>query len=356
MERYLFDMVNILKEKHEISLFLPSKYNVSFKGIKIYHYYQIHIPFLESLSLLISILVTLPHILIKNRYDIVSIFIPSFGSFITLLISKLFKIKTIMNLRNAWESGKYVSIFLSGLSFLFCDIIVMNAKSLLVDYQDKILLPKSIIRKIPSFYLPNAIDSDFWSPSEKVLDKKYDIVYIANLHSDDRIYKKGFLNLCYTINLLIKRHHFYPKVLMIGEYSEKLIKRYILSLKDDIFYWKGYVRTSSELKLLIQSARLFVLSSNVEGMPNSLLQASLLEICCVSTNVGSAENIIKNEYSGVIVERQNPDRLAESIISLLTHPEKIAYFSKNGRKLVKSKFNWKDNLKSLELLFNSLIH
>lgn len=60
---------------------------------------------------------------------------------------------------------------------------------------------------------------------------------------------------------------------------------------------------------------LFVLSSLGEGFPNVLGEAMSSETPCVATNVGECEVIIGD--TGIVVEKMNPEALAEGLIKLM---------------------------------------
>lgn len=92
--------------------------------------------------------------------------------------------------------------------------------------------------------------------------------------------------------------------------------------------------TSKQLHSLIYDAALFVLSSDYEGMPNTLLEAMALGIPSISTDCkpGGAREIIDDGIDGIIVERNNSVELAKQIKALLDDPEKMSAFSQRSIK------------------------
>ena len=68
----------------------------------------------------------------------------------------------------------------------------------------------------------------------------------------------------------------------------------------------------------IYDSELFVLSSDYEGLPNSLIEAMQLELPCVSTDClpGGARYLLE-DGAGVLVQRDNPSLLADAICKLL---------------------------------------
>lgn len=92
--------------------------------------------------------------------------------------------------------------------------------------------------------------------------------------------------------------------------------------------------TSKEIHKLIYDAALFVLSSDYEGLPNTLIEAMALGIPSISTDCrpGGARQIIDDTVNGIIVERNNVEKLAEAMQILLTEPEIGSRFSASSRK------------------------
>ena len=70
----------------------------------------------------------------------------------------------------------------------------------------------------------------------------------------------------------------------------------------------------------IWSASLFVLSSDYEGMPNTLLEAMSLGLPCISTDCpcGGPKEIIDNEVNGILVPVGEVSYLSEAILRVLS--------------------------------------
>lgn len=68
----------------------------------------------------------------------------------------------------------------------------------------------------------------------------------------------------------------------------------------------------------IADARLFVLTSRYEGMPNVLIEAMCLGLPVISTNVSGTDELIKNGKSGFVVPQNAPEKLAEAMETVLS--------------------------------------
>lgn len=67
----------------------------------------------------------------------------------------------------------------------------------------------------------------------------------------------------------------------------------------------------------LNAADLFVLTSDTEGIPGVILEAGLLNLAVVATRVGGVPECVLDEDTGVLVDRQDEQRLAEVVYELL---------------------------------------
>ncbi|MDA3025848.1 MAG: glycosyltransferase, partial [Actinomycetota bacterium] len=73
----------------------------------------------------------------------------------------------------------------------------------------------------------------------------------------------------------------------------------------------------SDLSRVYPAADVVALTSDNEGMPVTLIEASMLGIPCVTTDVGSAREVVLNEQTGFVTSIQ-PPKIAEALTALLT--------------------------------------
>lgn len=89
-----------------------------------------------------------------------------------------------------------------------------------------------------------------------------------------------------------------------------------LGLNESVFLMGSY----KDIFYRINDAKLFVLSSDFEGMPNALIEAMSLGIPSISTDCpcGGPDMLIQNGSNGYLVPVGDVDALAEKIISFLS--------------------------------------
>lgn len=112
---------------------------------------------------------------------------------------------------------------------------------------------------------------------------------------------------------------------------EKQIKK--LNLVNRVFL----PGTNPEAVKVINRASAFVLSSDLEGMPNALMEALAMGVPCVSTRCDMGpEELIDNNVSGTLVEVGNSKEIADAIMKIIKNPDYSDKISTNARNLIKT--------------------
>lgn len=95
--------------------------------------------------------------------------------------------------------------------------------------------------------------------------------------------------------------------------------------------------TNPQAVKLVNRTSAFVLSSDMEGMPNALMEAIAMGVPCVSTRCDMGpEELIENGVNGILVETGNAKQIAAAIFKIIVDPEFSENLSKNGRKMLKT--------------------
>lgn len=129
----------------------------------------------------------------------------------------------------------------------------------------------------------------------------------------------------------------FPKVKFVlygeGEEREKLIQYVEKGPYQDRISLPGAV---SNVKESIKTARLFVLSSDTEGMPNALMEALALGIPCISTDCpcGGPKALMGGKENGILVPVGDSKSMAEAMRIILSDEEVWRTYSRNAYKIV----------------------
>ncbi len=100
----------------------------------------------------------------------------------------------------------------------------------------------------------------------------------------------------------------------------------------------------------IDSAKVFVLPSKREAMPQALIEAMAREKIVISSNNPGSKEIVQNEKNGFIFEKNDPEDLAKKISLALS--SKKSMMKEDARKSVE-KFNWNRVIRKIEKLINT---
>ncbi len=104
---------------------------------------------------------------------------------------------------------------------------------------------------------------------------------------------------------------------------------------------------------LYSNAYLYVLPSDLEGMPLTLLEAMNYGCCCVTSDIGECADVM--DGCGFTFPRGNIEALRETLQDLCDHPEKAETHREEARKVVSSKYTWKDITAQTDELYRKLM-
>lgn len=215
---------------------------------------------------------------------------------------------TISNL-SMLHNNKYKFIF----NFFYkqADCIVAVSNGVKDDIIDTLNInPKKVVvinnPVYPNFLTTKKVDLNkiFKNKPEKL------ILSIGRLEPE-----KNYLNLLKTFNKFKNDHY----LIILGEGSERrLLEKYILdnNLGERVLL-PGFVKDPF---VWINSADIFVSSSNIEGFGNAIVEAMAYGLNVVSTDCVGPREILSNGKYGLLVEKDNPNEFFDAINKLLANP------------------------------------
>ena len=89
----------------------------------------------------------------------------------------------------------------------------------------------------------------------------------------------------------------------------------------------------------LQKSDIFVLSTNWEGFPRSILEAMSIGLPIIASNVGGINEQVVNNKNGYLVPQGNEKTLKEKLIKLIKNPALREKMGQNSRKKVSEKFS-----------------
>lgn len=172
------------------------------------------------------------------------------------------------------------------------------------------------------------------------------LVCVANFKRQKR--HDRLINVFYHVNKKIN-----ARLVLLGdgelrEETEKKVNELMLDDKVDFY---GSIPDISQI---MSDSDIFVLTSDYEGHPLSVLEAMVYKLPVVATKAGGVPAIVKHCVSGFLCEDEND--LVDSIIKLAENPMLRTQMGENGRKIIVEKFSEKTmNENYLSLYENTIL-
>ena len=117
-----------------------------------------------------------------------------------------------------------------------------------------------------------------------------------------------------------------------GELYEELNAQVMDKGINDIFFFEGY---SEKIEDELANSSVFVLSSRFEGLPMVLLEAMAKGLAVISFDCPEGPRALLQNDAGILVEKENPNALADAITKLTDSYELRKEYSKNAQIAIK---------------------
>jgi glycosyltransferase involved in cell wall biosynthesis len=104
---------------------------------------------------------------------------------------------------------------------------------------------------------------------------------------------------------------------------------------------------------ILTSMDLFVSSSLWEGLPTVLLESMACNIPIVATDIPGTNELLQNNFNGVLVPPQQADKLGAAIIHILCNPDFQKVLINNEQQTLKD-FSIQNIKKEYETLYRSI--
>lgn len=185
--------------------------------------------------------------------------------------------------------------------------------------------------------------------------KKNDIFTIGYASYIDSL--KGWRELLTAFNLLMPEYRGKIKLVMAGSGPNTEVEAMLtviekLNLENDVEF-KGYVPNAGDT--LIPYFDIFVLPSEKEGLPMSILEALSHGVPVIATAVGGIPEIIKNRVNGLLLLNRNPECIKDGLLELLENPELYTELSNNSLDIYDKKFNMKIMVEEYIAIYKTVV-
>ncbi len=180
--------------------------------------------------------------------------------------------------------------------------------------------------------------------------KKSDILIlnVGRLHP-----QKGQIYLIEAFSLLCKKNHnlkliIVGKGIMEGELKQKVNA---LGLGSNV----KFLKDRRDIPELMSISDIFVFPSLYEGFGIALVEAMASGLPVIASDVDSLKEIVEQNIDGILIEKENPQILAETIQELVNNDKRRAFLGKNARKKAIAMFDAIAGIERLKDIYKCLI-
>lgn len=327
-ERVVANLANYLVGKHQVTLINSFKYSDDEYELdnRIVHLYMDNNHFRSRLHKNLYRIKYLKKYIKNERPDVVISFMAE-PNFRLIAASRRVKTKAIISVRNDpyREYSGFINRFLARHYLTKADGCVFQTKDAMSFFPSKFQQKSKVIL--------NSVSQSFFDAEFN--GSRKNIVTCGRLTKQKN---HEFLLKCFAnVKDLTDDNLIIFGTGSLKPYLQSLCENYGIS---DRVVFGGQI---TDVINAIKSAKIFVLSSNFEGMPNALMEAMALGVPCISTDCpcGGPRSIIDNGKNGLLVPVGNQEQMINALKKLLLNEKLQDSFSVKGRKNAYSLFNSK---------------
>jgi glycogen synthase len=105
---------------------------------------------------------------------------------------------------------------------------------------------------------------------------------------------------------------------------------------------------------LFDTATIILMPSRWEGFGLVALEAGLMARPVIATRVGGIPEVVAHKETGLLVESEKSEALANALVFLLTHPDQAAQMGSAGRRRAEKLFSWERCVEDYDALYQKL--
>lgn len=273
--------------------------------------------------------------LYKNRhqFDIVIFHTGGMALSPSFLLLRILQIPTILIVTGSSSRSNASDFYLIALRFL--ELLSLLLSSRIITYSNHCisefdLKPFSYKTSVmPTHHL----DMSKFDIKSDIKERDNVIGFVGRLGNE-----KGILNLVQSVPYLDNNK--IDKIVIVGGGAlESEIKEYIKENDPNIdIELKGWV-PRGEVPDYLNSFKLLILPSKIEGLPMTLLQAMACGTPPIATPVGAIPDVITHGENGYILSSNDPKSISDSCNNLITNTDSLRSVSINARKYVEQEFS-----------------
>jgi glycosyltransferase involved in cell wall biosynthesis/ubiquinone/menaquinone biosynthesis C-methylase UbiE len=297
------------------------------------------------------------YLIIKNWPDLVVIPISQTTSgfikdSVYILISRFFLRKTLLQLRGSnfknWLSGA------STVTRAYVAMVLHRTQGVMVQGEKLKYLFQGFLDDDQIFAVPNGADFNI-VPGERLTDRKFKLLYLSNLQPS-----KGIEDMLEALVLLKKDFNNTKfKVDVVGSWLDEVTRNKCIALVGENnlpVTFHPPVFDNSKFSFLLNADILIFPPREPEGHPWVIVEAMAAGLPIISTDHGAITESVIDGVNGFIVEKQNPQQIAEKIVLLSQNQELRTQMGRAGRHLYEENFTEDKMVQRMVACFNKVLN
>ena len=202
-----------------------------------------------------------------------------------------------------------------------------------------------------------------WTASNKLLGIGAKRKYAYNNTSVLRIVyvgwvekTKGVLDIVEAVKILIENGIENFKIEIVGDGNAMSELKTLIKQNNfqRFFSLDGWLDSEKILKIYSEND-IFILPSYFEGLPNAMIEAMAAGLAVITTPVGSIPDIIENNFNGLLVRPENPEKIAKAIELFISDPNFLISIANSGYLTAKQNFGVEDAVEKIIHAINSAV-
>ena len=196
--------------------------------------------------------------------------------------------------------------------------------------------------------IPNGIDLSIF-PAREYSPRPRRIAMVACLREEKRI------DVLVTAARRILERYPDAEFLIAGDGScrEQLVTQ---ARETGVYERFRFLGHCDDVPAVLAQADMFVLPSESDAFPNSIIEAMASGLPVVASAVGGIPELVTDNRTGRLVPPGAPDALADALLDLLEHPDRAAGFGRAGRLRVEETYSFDRMVGQFETLYETELH
>jgi glycosyltransferase involved in cell wall biosynthesis len=145
------------------------------------------------------------------------------------------------------------------------------------------------------------------------------------------------------------------KLILVGEGPRKVKYETLasnLKIEDNVMFIPHF----ENMDCVMEKIDIFVMVSDVEGMPLTLIETLYYGKPILATNVGTISEMVINGFNGYLIDKNNIEDIKNKILLLWNNENLYQVFSKNSRKLYEEKYSYEKGIERLLNVYSNEIN